>query len=127
MKQHAPLGGGAAHFMFGRTSADAVLRFSSCEDFVHRVQNDHCGAERNIQINHRQILASAACDAATRWGFAVRGWQRIQATTLVANTASQRVLVKCGYQREGLLRNFRRVRGQPADYWMFATVPGDRT
>lgn len=72
-------------------------------------------------------VASAACDAATRWGFAVRGWQRIQATTLLPNTASQRVLAKCGYQREGLLRNFRMVRGRPADYWMFATVPGDRT
>lgn len=71
-------------------------------------------------------LATAACDAATRWGFSARGWHRIQATTLLANVASQRVLAKCGYQREGLLRNFRMVRGQPADYWMFATVPADR-
>ena len=70
-------------------------------------------------------LATAACGAATRWGFERRGWQRIQATTLPANAASQRVLARCGYRREGLLRNFRIVRGQAADYWMFAIVPGD--
>lgn len=69
-------------------------------------------------------VATAACRAATDWGFAERGWQRIQATTLLANEASQRVLAKCGYQREGLLRNFRIVRGRPADYWMFSAVPG---
>jgi [ribosomal protein S5]-alanine N-acetyltransferase len=67
-------------------------------------------------------IASAACRAATAWGLAQRGWHRIQATTLPANLASQRVLVRCGYQREGLLRHFRMVRGTPADYWMFSVI-----
>jgi [ribosomal protein S5]-alanine N-acetyltransferase len=72
-----------------------------------------------------QGIASAACGAATAWGFETRGWHRIQATTLLANVASQRVLARCGYQREGLLRHFRVVRGQPADYWMFSAIPQD--
>ena len=70
-------------------------------------------------------IATAACRAASEWAFAERGWHRIQATTLLANEASQRVLAKCGYQREGLLRHFRVVRGQPADYWMFSVIPGE--
>lgn len=70
-------------------------------------------------------LATAACRAATRWGFAQRGWQRIQATVLVPHAASQRVLELCGYRREGLLRHYRVVRGEPADYWMYAVLPGE--
>lgn len=72
-----------------------------------------------------QGLATAACRAATAWGFQVRGWHRIQATTVLANVRSQRVLERCGYLREGLVRNFRVVRGLPADYFMYSAVPGD--
>lgn len=70
-------------------------------------------------------IATAACSAAMAWGFAARGWHRIQATTLLSNLASQRVLAKCGFQREGLVRNFRIVRGQPANYLMFSLIPGE--
>lgn len=70
-------------------------------------------------------IATAAYRAATRWGLEVQGWHRVQATTLPAHARSQRVLSHRGFRREGLLRNFRIVRGQPADYWMYAYVPGD--
>lgn len=70
-------------------------------------------------------IASMACRAATRWGFEVQGWHRVQATVLLANLASQRVLERCGFRREGLLRSFRIVRGEPADYWMYAALPGE--
>jgi len=72
-----------------------------------------------------QGIATVACRAATAWGFRVRGWHRIQATTLPANARSQRVLARCGYLREGVVRHFRVVRGQPADYCMYSAVPGD--
>jgi RimJ/RimL family protein N-acetyltransferase len=72
-----------------------------------------------------QGIASAACRAATQWGWKARGWQRIQATTLLPHLRSQRVLARCGYQREGLLRHFRLVRGVPSDYFLYAAVPGD--
>jgi RimJ/RimL family protein N-acetyltransferase len=70
-------------------------------------------------------IATRACQAASLWGFEVRGWQRIQATTMPSNTASRRVLERCGFKREGLLRHLRIVRGQPADYWMFSALPGE--
>jgi len=68
-------------------------------------------------------LATAVCHAAVQWAFRTRGWVRVQATTLEANVASQRVLKKCGFAFEGRLRNFRMVRGQPGDYLLFSTVP----
>jgi len=70
-------------------------------------------------------IATAACRAATLWGFDVRGWHRIQGTAVLANLASQRVLERCGFRREGLLRNFRMVRGRPTDYWLYSAIPGD--
>ncbi len=72
-----------------------------------------------------QGIAAAACRSACLWGFETRGWHRIQATTVLSNLASQRVLDKVGFKREGQLRNFRLVRGQPADYWMFSVLPGE--
>ncbi len=68
-------------------------------------------------------LATAICGAGVRWAFGVQHWVRVQATTLVAHAASQRVLHKCGFAYEGTLRNFRLVRGVPADYRLYARVP----
>ncbi len=70
-------------------------------------------------------IATRACRAATRWAFEVAGWHRVQASTVLPNLRSQRVLEKCGFRREGLLRNFRIVRGRPTDYWLYAAIPGD--
>lgn len=68
-------------------------------------------------------IATAACRAAVAWGFDVNKWLRIQATTLTEHAVSQRILQQCGFQREGLLRNFRIVRGKPADFWMYSILP----
>jgi [ribosomal protein S5]-alanine N-acetyltransferase len=70
-------------------------------------------------------IATAACRGATLWGFEVKGWHRVQATTVLPNVRSQRVLERCGFKREGLLRNFRLVRGAPADYWLYSAIPGE--
>jgi ribosomal-protein-alanine N-acetyltransferase len=68
-------------------------------------------------------IATACCRALVDWGFAQRHYVRIQATALQSNAASLRVLEKCGFAREGLLRNLRIVRGEPRDFWLYATVP----
>jgi ribosomal-protein-alanine N-acetyltransferase len=70
-------------------------------------------------------IATAACRAATLWAFAAKGWQRIQATTIVPHIRSQRVLERCGYKKEGLVRNFRVVRGEATDYWLYSAIPGE--
>jgi RimJ/RimL family protein N-acetyltransferase len=70
-------------------------------------------------------IATAACRAAAHWGFAVMGWNRIQATTVLSHARSQRVLERCGFRREGIVRNFRVVRGQPTDYLLYSLLPGE--
>ncbi|MBK7977853.1 MAG: GNAT family N-acetyltransferase [Deltaproteobacteria bacterium] len=67
-------------------------------------------------------VASACVCAIVPWGFAARGYERIQATVVDTNAASIRVLEKTGFAREGLLRGYRRVRGAPRDLWMYARL-----
>ncbi|MGB7193836.1 MAG: GNAT family N-acetyltransferase [Collimonas pratensis] len=70
-------------------------------------------------------IAPSACAAMTDWAFDRLGAVRIQATALDSNTRTLRVLEKCGFQREGLLRNFRMVRGEPRNFWIYARLnPG---
>jgi hypothetical protein len=40
-------------------------------------------------------------------------------------TGPERVLERCGFRREGLVRHFRLVRGVPTDYWLYAAIPGE--
>ena len=70
----------------------------------------------------RHGIARAACEALTRWAFEHVGLVRVQGTTLATNVRSQRVLERCGFEREGLLRRFRMVRGTPGDFWMYSRL-----
>lgn len=67
-------------------------------------------------------IATAACLACLDWGFSQRGYVRIQATVLDTNRASARVVEKCGFVREGLLRRYRMVRRQPRDFWIYSVL-----
>lgn len=94
----------------------------------HTISELHGTAEISYDVTPSEWgkgVATAACRAATKWGFEERGWHRIQGTTVLANLASQRVLERCGFQREGLLRNFRMVQGHPTDYWLYSSIPGE--
>ena len=70
-------------------------------------------------------IASAVCSAVTEWSFKVSGFNRVQATTLVTNLPSERVLQKCLFKYEGLLRAYRMVRGRPGDFKMYARLATD--
>lgn len=70
-------------------------------------------------------IASAMCEAVTAWAFANAGFMRMQAVVLTRNAGSARVLQKCGYRYEGLLRAYRMVRGTPGDFAMYARLATD--
>ncbi|MDP9584236.1 UNVERIFIED_ORG: RimJ/RimL family protein N-acetyltransferase [Burkholderia contaminans] len=70
-------------------------------------------------------IASAVCASLTAWAFAEGGFMRIQGVVLTSNSGSARVLQKCGYQYEGLLRAYRMVRGVPGDFAMYARIATD--
>ncbi|MBN5051736.1 GNAT family N-acetyltransferase [Stenotrophomonas sp. LMG 10879] len=65
-------------------------------------------------------LATEAARAVIAWAHIALGCIRIQATVLDSNLRSIAVLERVGMQREGLLRSYRHVRGQPRDFWMYA-------
>jgi RimJ/RimL family protein N-acetyltransferase len=69
---------------------------------------------------------SAAVRALTGWAFA-SGIHRVQAVVLPSNLPSARLLERCGFQREGLLRGYRRVRGTPRDFWMYSLLAPEAT
>ena len=70
-------------------------------------------------------IASAVCDAVTAWAFDEGGFNRMQAVVLTGNAGSARVLQKCGYRYEGLLRAYKTVRGTPGDFAMYARLATD--
>lgn len=67
-------------------------------------------------------IATMCCKSVVQWGFADCTFVRVQATALDTNQASARVLTKCGFALEGKLRNYRIVRGEPRDFWMYSRI-----
>ena len=71
-------------------------------------------------------LATRLCETVTCWAFAELNLHRLQATVLVGNEASVRVLARCNFRHEGLLRGFRMVRGRPGDFNIFSRLATDQ-
>jgi len=67
-------------------------------------------------------IASQTARALTAWAHQTANILRVQATVLESNSRSARVLDRCGFQREGLLRSYRHVRGRPGDFWIYAKL-----
>jgi ribosomal-protein-alanine N-acetyltransferase len=65
-------------------------------------------------------IASHVCDLLVRWAHDEVGLVRVQATVLESNARSARVLQRCGFEREGLLRSYRMVRGRPGNFHMYS-------
>lgn len=70
-------------------------------------------------------IATAVCLAVMKWSFDSFGFNRVQATTLETNVRSERVLQKCLFRYEGLLRAYRMVRGRPGNFKMYARLATD--
>ena len=72
-----------------------------------------------------QGLMTRAVETVVSWGFEHLELNRIQATVMVGNVASARVLEKCGFHREGTLRKYKMCRGQPRDFHVFSCLSKD--
>ncbi|OEL32543.1 hypothetical protein BAE44_0006443 [Dichanthelium oligosanthes] len=72
-------------------------------------------------------VATRAVRAAAEAVFAAWPWLlRLEAVADVENPASQRVLEKAGFVREGVLRKYIVLKGRPRDMVMFSLVDTDR-
>jgi [ribosomal protein S5]-alanine N-acetyltransferase len=71
-------------------------------------------------------LMPEAIEAVVTFAFDQLGLHRIYATTHVDNRASQRVLEKVGFKKEGVLRMHGRLQGKWADSVMYGLLNTDR-
>jgi len=67
-------------------------------------------------------VATYVCRRLVDWAHSHAGFVRIQAAVLETNRRSLRVLERCEFEREGLLRAYRMVRGRPGNFWMYSHV-----
>lgn len=67
-------------------------------------------------------IASAACAAVTEYVFAHTDVVRVETTVYAPNRASMRVLEKCGYEREGVMRKAVVKNGTYLDAVMYARL-----
>lgn len=73
-----------------------------------------------------QGLMTRAVRAVAAYGFETLGLKRIEATAFVHNPASQRVLERAGFVREGTLAGWHQKGGKLIDAVMFAIVAPSR-
>ena len=93
----------------------------------HTVSPDNRSAEIAYDLSPAwwgKGVASHACNVMVEWAHRHVGLRRVQATVLESNLRSIRVLQRCGFDREGLLRSYRMVRGRPGDFWMYSHIDG---
>lgn len=67
-------------------------------------------------------FATEAARVMTKFGFKTLGLRRITATTRIPNKASMKVLVKCGFEKEGHLRKALLRGGRFYDLYLFSKI-----
>ncbi len=94
--------------------------------WVYLIENDRMAtvAIRIASSRHGHGFGTEALTAMTRFCFAHTELQRLQAQVDVRNIASQRMLEKCGYQREGLIRQGKMVNTW-CDYYLYGILASD--
>ena len=70
-------------------------------------------------------LATAACCAIVEWAQR-QGFVRIQATLLIGNETSRRVLERAGFEHECRLRKYRWIEGRAHDVLVYSHLPAWR-
>ncbi len=92
------------------------------KDPYHRVPMYEVGYWCRSSL-HGRGYATEALRALTRFGFAELKANRLEISCDSRNSASERVMIKAGYQREGLLRNSQRdCNGRLTDNLIYARV-----
>ena len=96
------------------------------EIWVYLIENDRMAkvAIRLSPTFHGKGLATEAVTAMTKFCFTHTELQRLWTDVDVCNTASVKVLEKCGYQREGCIRQGKMV-STWCDYYIYGILKTD--
>lgn len=92
-------------------------------------RDDHRRAELGYALGRAfwgRGLMVEACAAVVDHGFDTLGFHRVVASTRAENVASQRVLEKAGFRREGLRREHLHVKGRWWDIVVFGRLAHER-
>lgn len=94
--------------------------------WVYLIENDRMAtvAIRLASFRHGKGYGTEALSAMTHFCFEHTELKRLQANVDIRNTASQRMLEKCGYQREGLIRQGKLVNTW-CDYYIYGILSDD--
>lgn len=85
-------------------------------------------AEISYDIAHDrwgQGIATKALSNVLKLAFNEMMLYRIEARTMASNAASQHLLNKFGFKKEGVLRGYRIIRGKPEDIFMYSLIKPD--
>ncbi len=96
--------------------------------FAH-LDFEHCHGEIGYWISRAyqgQGIASEAVKLLLTYGFETLNLERIYAHVDIENAASIRVLEKCGFTREGVLRKAAKHRGHFIDRCVYALIRSER-
>ena len=102
--------------IIGRIALGGVLRGA--------FQNGYLGYWIDAEHQGRGLMTEAV-RAATVFALSSAALHRVQAAVMPRNTASQRVLEKAGYRREGLAARYLCIAGTWEDHLIFATTTED--
>lgn len=96
------------------------------EIWAYLIENDRMAklAIRLSPVFHGKGLATEAVTAMTKFCFTHTELQRLWTDVDVCNTASVKVLEKCGYQREGCIRQGKMV-STWCDYYIYGILKTD--
>ena len=90
--------------------------------------SDHRHAELGYDLASQywgQGVMRRAVVATLSWGFAELDLNRVHAFVMTSNDRSMRLLERCGFAREGTLRQYRIARGEPKDFHLYALLAKD--
>jgi ribosomal-protein-alanine N-acetyltransferase len=85
----------------------------------------HCHAELAYELAPDywgRGYMRAAVLMVLRWGFSELNLNRVHAFVMTTNARSIQLLERCGFTREGTLRQYRIARGLPKDFHVFALL-----
>jgi len=71
-------------------------------------------------------LGARAVRLLAAWAFTAVGLARLEILAEPGNVASQRVAEDAGFQREGVLRSYRELKGTRRDYVLYSLLVGER-
>ncbi len=117
--------GAELHFALAEpTDPDAVLGGAS----LHAIDLEQGRAAIGYWVappEQRRGVATHATRLLARWAFETLGLARLELTCSPDNAASQRVAMRCGFVREGVLRSHMAFQGGRRDSVLFGLLPGE--